>query len=134
MKHMKMRPHICEYCGKGFSGKHALRTHIRQHTNEAPFQCNFCGDRFRQRVSLRGHLKSRHKIEEENKVFCDTCGKGFATAIALDVHSRLHSEIKCPWCSDTFAEKSYLEQHLSTTHPNAEYREEENADVSWMNV
>lgn len=134
MKHMKMRPHICEYCGKGFSGKHALCTHIRQHTNEAPFQCNFCGDRFRQRVSLRGHLKSRHKIQEENKVFCDTCGKGFATAIALDVHSRLHSEIKCPWCSDTFAEKSYLEQHLATTHPNAEYREEENIDVSWMNV
>jgi len=119
MKHMKLRPHICEFCGKGFSGRHALRTHVRQHTNEAPYQCNFCGKGFRQRVSLKGHLKNRHKIEEENKVFCDTCGKGFASAVALDVHARLHAEIKCLWCSDTFAEKQYLEQHVFTLHPDA---------------
>ncbi|XP_066150186.1 PR domain zinc finger protein 5-like isoform X1 [Euwallacea fornicatus] len=136
MKHMKLRPHICEYCGKGFSGKHALRTHIRQHTNETPYHCDFCGKSFRQRVSLRGHLKSHHRVEEENTVFCSTCGKGFATDMALDVHMRLHTEIKCPLCSDTFAEKSYLEQHIATSHSNdEEYMVSGQSDIHhWMDM
>ncbi|XP_076274127.1 uncharacterized protein LOC143205021 [Rhynchophorus ferrugineus] len=134
MKHMKLRPHICEYCGKGFSGRHALRTHVRQHTNEAPYHCNLCGERFKQRVSLRGHLKSRHSVEEENTVFCDTCGKGFASDVALDVHSRLHSEIKCPWCTDTFADKNYLEQHINTMHQNIPNNVVEDGGLKWINL
>ncbi|XP_030757428.1 zinc finger protein 891-like [Sitophilus oryzae] len=134
MKHMKMRPHICEYCGKGFSGKHALRTHVRQHTNEAPYQCNICGEGFRQRVSLRGHLKSKHSIQEENTQFCKICGKGFASVVALDVHSRLHAEIKCPWCTDTFADKTYLEQHVNSTHPDAGAEVIEAEGLEWVNL
>ncbi|CAG9766645.1 unnamed protein product [Ceutorhynchus assimilis] len=123
MKHMKLRPHICEYCGKGFSGKHALRTHIRQHTKEAPYQCTFCKEGFRQRVSLRAHLRSRHNVQEKNDKFCDVCGKGFATAMALDVHARLHAEIKCPHCPDTFADETYLGFHLSSKHPEVDLSE-----------
>lgn len=134
MKHMKLRPHICEYCGKGFSGRQALRTHVRQHTNEAPYHCNLCGERFRQRVSLRGHLKSRHSVEEENTVFCEICGKGFASDVALDVHSRLHSEIKCPWCTDTFADKNYLDQHVNTIHQNIPDSVVEDGGLKWMNL
>ena len=134
MKHMKLRPHICEYCGKGFSGKHALRTHVRQHTNEAPYQCNLCGEGFRQRVSLRGHLKNKHNIEEENKVFCKTCNKGFASSVALDVHCRLHDEIKCSYCSDTFVEKEYLDQHMQSTHSGVLSGSSQNNEFKWINL
>lgn len=125
MKHMKMRPHICEFCGKGYSGRHALRTHRRQHTNEAPYRCEFCARSFRQRVSLRGHLKTVHHVEEENTVVCDKCGKGFTTIVALNSHTRLHTEVKCSFCSDTFADLIYLDQHISAVHPNTS---KDNAD------
>ncbi|XP_050295317.1 zinc finger protein 91-like [Anthonomus grandis grandis] len=117
MKHLKIRSHMCQFCGKGYSSKFALTTHLRQHTNEAPHKCTFCGDSFRQKVSLRNHLKSKHKIKEEENCFCDKCGKGFTTLGAVEVHSRVHEGIKCPHCTDTFADFSYLQQHVASQHP-----------------
>ncbi|XP_060528832.1 zinc finger protein OZF-like [Cylas formicarius] len=114
--HEKRRPHVCEYCGKGFASRHGLRTHVRQHTNEAPFICTICDSGFRQKVTLKCHLKSKHGIEEECKVFCETCGRGFATELALGVHVRLHQLIKCPNCSENFAEQSFLDNHAKEVH------------------
>nr|CAI5837628.1 unnamed protein product [Callosobruchus analis] len=59
-----LRPHVCEYCGTGFSSPYALKTHKRQHTNEKPYVCDQCDEGFRQKVSLRSHFKSKHGIEE----------------------------------------------------------------------
>jgi KRAB domain-containing zinc finger protein len=90
MTHMKLRPHVCEFCNKGFSSKFALRTHRRQHTNETPYRCEVCGEGFRQNVSLKGHKKSKHNIEEPKICECKECGKGFASEWALKTHQRLH--------------------------------------------
>ncbi|KAL3266247.1 hypothetical protein HHI36_010427 [Cryptolaemus montrouzieri] len=64
MTHLKLRPHVCPHCERGFSSKYALKTHVRQHTNETPYKCYICAEGFRQNVSLRTHLKSKHNIEE----------------------------------------------------------------------
>ena len=88
--HLKMRPHICEFCKVGFSSKFALITHRRQHTNERPFKCEFCGEGFRQKVSLKSHLKSQHDVEEELNCECKECGKKFASSAALISHGRIH--------------------------------------------
>ncbi|KAJ8947524.1 hypothetical protein NQ318_005001 [Aromia moschata] len=116
MTHKKLRPYICEFCGIGFSSSYSLKTHKRQHTNEKPFKCQFCPEGFRQKVSLRSHLKSKHNIEEAKEHFCKDCNKGFATTYALSIHARLHMAQKCEVCSETFAEKEYLQNHLKDAH------------------
>lgn len=125
MTHKKLRPYFCEFCGTGFSSSYALKTHKRQHTDERPFECQFCGEGFRQKVSLRSHLKSKHGYEEVKQSFCEQCGKGFASDYALNVHVRLHGSEKCDLCSDSFAGKEYLKNHLREKH-NLETEEEEN--------
>lgn len=117
MTHQKLRPHICEFCGTGFSSPYALKTHKRQHTDEKPFVCEFCDEGFRQKVSLRSHLKSKHGFEEPKEAVCQQCGKGFANTYALNIHERLHLNAeKCDLCSDSFAEKEYLKNHLKQVH------------------
>lgn len=117
MTHKKLRPYVCEYCGTGFSSAYALKTHKRQHTNERPFECQYCGEGFKQKVSLRSHLRSKHGYEETKEYFCEHCGKGFATNTALSVHLRLHGIEKCDQCSESFADKKYLKQHIKQKHP-----------------
>ncbi|CAH1983895.1 unnamed protein product [Acanthoscelides obtectus] len=116
MTHKKLRPCICEYCNVGFSTRHALKIHRRQHTNEKPFVCDKCDESFRQRVSLRNHLKSKHAIEEAKEFVCSECGRGFATDYALNIHRRLHAFLKCEVCSESFADREYLYNHMKEAH------------------
>ncbi|XP_045480069.1 zinc finger protein draculin-like [Harmonia axyridis] len=118
MTHKKLRPHICKHCSKGFSSKYALKTHIRQHTNETPYKCSVCGEGFRQNVSLRTHLKSKHNIQEDKNFPCEFCDKSFASCFALKVHLRLHNDnsYQCRDCKEYFHQSIYLFNHMKTVH------------------
>ncbi|KAF7280319.1 hypothetical protein GWI33_006230 [Rhynchophorus ferrugineus] len=115
--HKKLRPHKCEYCGKDFSKRTHLVTHWRTHTNETPYGCDMCGDRFKLKLSLKNHLKRVHNFEEEEKVFCDVCKRGFASEQGLRAHinSRVHEGQKCQYCSEVFTDE-YMKNHLRDVH------------------
>ncbi|KAK6203001.1 uncharacterized protein RJT21DRAFT_103900 [Scheffersomyces amazonensis] len=74
----------CTYknCGKKFTRRYNVRSHIQTHLSDRPFSCSYCPKRFVRQHDLnrhvKGHLEARH---------CQCpCGKEFARLDALKKH------------------------------------------------
>ncbi|KAM9309308.1 zinc finger protein 574 isoform 2-T4 [Pholidichthys leucotaenia] len=81
-------PHACPYCGKTFTRRVFLRTHVYSHTGEKLFTCKVCTKSFNNSQSLLRHSMSH----TGNKPFsCDVCGKNFSQAATLKRHQRIHT-------------------------------------------
>ncbi|KAK1895036.1 Zinc finger protein 574 [Dissostichus eleginoides] len=81
-------PHVCPYCGKTFTRRVFLRTHVYSHTGEKLFTCKVCTKSFTNSQSLLRHSMSH----TGNKPYsCDVCGKNFSQAATLKRHQRIHT-------------------------------------------
>ncbi|KAK4166950.1 hypothetical protein QBC43DRAFT_312675 [Cladorrhinum sp. PSN259] len=45
----------CDQCGKGFTGGHNLRSHIRAHKGERPYTCSYCEKAFVRNADIKRH-------------------------------------------------------------------------------
>ncbi|XP_071326910.1 zinc finger protein 574 [Trachinotus anak] len=130
-------PHVCPYCGKTFTRRVFLRTHVYSHTGEKLFTCKVCTKSFTNSQSLLRHSMNH----TGSKPFsCDFCGKNFSQASTLKRHKRIHTSAKpqrkrgrkpvcgldsegaplsCPHCPSRFNTEDQLNHHklLHTSHP-----------------
>lgn len=132
-------PHICPYCGKTFTRRVFLRTHVYSHTGEKLFTCKVCTKSFTNSQSLLRHSMSH----TGNKPYsCNVCGKNFSQAATLKRHQRIHTSTQprrkrgrkpvctldnegaahlfpCPNCPSRFNTEDQLNHHklLHTSHP-----------------
>jgi uncharacterized Zn-finger protein len=114
--HVGYKAYRCDDCGKCFLEAHALKQHVRVHTNERPYPCTFegCGKGFKTSSALTAHMRG-HKGE---RPFVCVCGQRFADASNLNKHKKIHDERRygcmVEGCGKKFARMDQLKRHVKT--------------------
>ncbi|PSR90469.1 hypothetical protein BD289DRAFT_215393 [Coniella lustricola] len=109
--------HDCGICGKSFPSKHALKMHLRTHSDERPYKCNICGDGFKRAYDITMHMRSAHS--EEKPFECPICHKKFKDSSNFSKHKRTHEQRKrwvCQDCCKPFCRRDGLIRHAISNH------------------
>lgn len=121
---LKLKPQMCDKCGKCFPNNHKLGLHYRTHTGFKPFACDACKKCFRTKQLLDEHIRIH---TGEKPYACKFCGKCFNQRTPLKVHTRMHTGEKpyvCQICGKGFTSKGALTIHTRRCDGNKVKKEE----------
>ncbi|XP_077363646.1 sal-like protein 3 [Festucalex cinctus] len=81
----------CVLCKRVLSCPSALKMHYRIHTGERPFKCKVCGRAFTTKGNLKTHVGvHRENPPVHVQHSCPICQKRFTNAVVLQQHIRMH--------------------------------------------
>ena len=114
------KDHKCGFCGKSFSRKSYLRSHVKIIHEEMQInKCELCEKSFTSKRSLTNHLNNFHYNKKEFK--CDFCGKACSLKGNLIQHMKLIHNItkaidrkihRCDICGKKFSTGQALKNHF----------------------
>ncbi|XP_037906704.1 zinc finger protein 91-like isoform X2 [Hermetia illucens] len=132
----------CTLCPKSFTRSSDRKVHESIHRGERPYRCEQCPKSFRNRNNFTRHVKDVHGgvngnikqtkmvVFSENpefddeKNFCITCNREFASRSSYNKHKFLHRNLIhpkhptffCELCPGKFKSDSGLRDHIVTNH------------------
>ncbi|XP_034122991.1 zinc finger protein 501 isoform X2 [Drosophila guanche] len=114
--HNKIKPFICNVCGKKTARKASLIIHMRQHTGEKPLQCEQCKFSTRDPSVLHKHRQRHGSASKQRTLRCGHCDYSCIQANALKRHMRLnhvdaYRDLCCDLCSYTSINAERLLAH-----------------------
>ena len=82
----------CAVCLRTLSCRSALLMHYRTHTGQRPFRCRLCGRAFTTKGNLKTHM-GVHRVKPPVRAVhaCPVCRKQFSNVVVFQQHIRLHS-------------------------------------------
>lgn len=108
---------ICHACGKGYSAKHKLRTHQKEHES-GDFKCPKCSLVFKNRVLKNRHVALAHGSKKRYR--CPVCDVQLDSCHSRSVHlAKVHGqkrEYKCGLCPAVFGTGASRYSHLRRVH------------------
>ncbi|CAL7933992.1 unnamed protein product [Xylocopa violacea] len=89
--HMRQhsKTYECKECGKVFTSKRYLATHLTVHTTAKPYTCHICKKNFRTSHIRKAHLTT-HSAEKPH--MCDLCGQSFKRRYYMIEHRKKHPD------------------------------------------
>ncbi|NWI20857.1 ZN639 protein, partial [Crypturellus soui] len=91
IEHTKIFPHVCDDCGKGFSGMLEYCKHLSSHLSEGIYLCQYCEYSTGQIEDLKTHLDFRHSADLPHK--CTDCLMRFGNEKDLLNHLQIHDTV-----------------------------------------
>lgn len=128
VKRKKKQKHLCNQCGKSYTGMPSLNAHMRSHVaaDGKPFACDVCDKRFKVESALRAHVLAQHNdgssqiVISDYEIFpCSICDRKCLGKSKLDVHMKIHSDFKefeCDECDRRFHTAGSLKLHKLRRH------------------
>jgi KRAB domain-containing zinc finger protein len=120
-KHMRRHEtkgsHGCELCGKLFSKKRQVESHVEK--IHGPFPCKFCDLNFYSRKEFRLHVSTRHPAtDEEDRIRSShLCSSTSSSRAELQSHvATTHTSFPCNVCGSRFSRARDLRIHISGVH------------------
>ncbi|XP_055628576.1 zinc finger protein 782-like [Toxorhynchites rutilus septentrionalis] len=105
-------PHSCPHCSKAFGELGILRKHLQSHSDERPYSCPQCPKAFKLAATLKEHIRT-HMGKKPFK--CEKCEKTFGLLCKLKLHFFTHTgerPFSCPHCPKTFSHPTTLQRHI----------------------
>lgn len=149
----RVTPNKCPICKRFLSCRSALRQHYRTHTGERAFKCLICGRKFTTKGNLKTHI-AIHKFNPPlSQVHeCKVCNRKYSTIQALQQHILTHTgaptemtvdqiratEVRNSMGSDLFASNSSFGDQSETSYrecsSDSEYQKADQNTISNKNV
>ncbi|XP_050676825.1 zinc finger protein 668-like isoform X12 [Leptidea sinapis] len=109
--------YVCDTCGKGYSGVHKLRSHLKSHES-GNFVCSKCDLNFINRVLRSRHMSVIHGPKQRYRCpICDTTFDSFHSRVRhLDKVHGQRSEYRCEFCPAVFGSAASIYAHVRVVH------------------